>query len=558
MSIHVYYLTLAKYAHITVVVLATHCNYYILILTLGQQQIYSLIRNYMQQIINLTIGQTYMLLLIFGLFMLGATYFFARWRKFTTAEGFLVGERKVNWLLGGSSIAASWIWAPALFISTLFAYEDGLAGLFWFVVPNIIALALFAVLAPTIRKKMPYGYTLPQWIRHRLESEKVHKVYLFPYFFYQLMAITVQLYAGGNLLALLLGIPVYQAVAIITIVILAAIPLIYSLISGLEASVITDFIQLIFILLALVIIIPWVINVTGVESIKAGLSGLQGTLNVFDPKTAFSLGIVTAIGLISGAISDQQYWQRGFAIKKNHIKKAFIFGALVFGLVPIVLGLLGFIGADPNVSIILPEGIDASMVGVMVVAKFLPVWTTFLFVIMLISALSSTLDPGMNAAGSLYATDVMKYTKYERDLMLRHEKGEKLTDKEKLKKHLLDARRMSGSRTTMVVLTILGFLVALGVIYIPKFELKQLWWVFNTIAACVVVPTVLSLYWQRLNAKGVLWGVLVAFFLGLPIFIYSNIIDNQLWTVLSSLFIILITLIFCIAFSKKKPSAISP
>jgi urea-proton symporter len=102
--------------------------------------------------------------------------------------------------------------------------------------------------------------------------------------------------------------------------------------------------------------------------------------------------------------------------------------------------------------------------------------------------------------------------------MLRSEQGKRLTDKEKLQKYKLDARRLAGSRTTMVVLTIIGFLVALAVIYIPKFELMQLWLVFNTIAACVVVPTVLSLFWNRLSARGVFWGVVVAFSLGIATF----------------------------------------
>ncbi len=507
-----------------------------------------------EPIVELSLGTTYFLLFVFGLFMVGITWAFARWKKYTSAEGFLVAERKVGWFVGGASVAASWIWAPALFVSTLFAYQSGLAGLFWFVVPNMVAVTLFAFIAPIIRKKLPYGYTLPQWIRIKLKSEKVHKMYLFPFFFYQLMAVTVQLYAGGNLLALLLNVPVYQATAIITIAMIAAIPLIYSLLSGLEASVITDFVQLLLIIVALVIIIPWILGVVGIGAISSGLSGLSGSSNIFDPKIAFSLGIVTAIGLIAGALSDQQFWQRAFAIKKEHLRKAFTWGALAFGIVPIVLGLLGFIGASSTFGVTLPEGIDASMVGVMVVGKILPLWVVFLFVVMLLSALSSTLDSGMNAAASLYATDVMKYTKDEQKLMLKAEEGYKLTYKEKLEKHLLDARRLSGSRSTMVWMTVLGFIVALGVIYIPGFELQQLWWIFNTIAACVVVPTILSLFWERLDARGVFWGVLLAFFVGLPLFIYSNIINKPVWIVLSALFVVGITLVFCLIMPKKEAS----
>ena len=104
----------------------------------------------------------------------------------------------------------------------------------------------------------------------------------------------------------------------------------------------------------------------------------------------------------------------------------------------------------------------------------------------------------------------------------------------------------------MVWLTILGFLVALAVIYIPHFGLQQLWWVFNTVAACVMVPTILSLYWERLSAQGVFWGVIVAFFIGLPLFVYSNLADKPLWIVLSALFVVLVTLAFCLALPKRQ------
>ncbi|MSR87410.1 hypothetical protein EXS70_04560 [Candidatus Peribacteria bacterium] len=506
----------------------------------------------MNSVVTLSTGATYLLLLGFGLVMLAATYLFAWWQNRTSVENFLIGERKVGWFFGGSSIAASWIWAPAVFVSTLFAYQHGLAGLFWFTVPNMAALAIFAVLAPRIRERMPYGYTLPQWIGFKLESKRVHTLYLFPFFFYQLMSITVQLYAGGNVLALLLGIPVYQATAVVTIAILGAIPLIYTLISGFESSIITDFLQLALIIVALLILIPWAVATAGIDSVRAGLAGISGSTNVLDPSIAFSLGIVTSIGLIAGSVSDQQNWQRGFAIKKGDLRKAFIFGALAFGLVPILLGILGFIGADPKFAATIPAGVDTSLIGVVVVSRLLPLWTVFFFVIMLLCALSSTLDSGMNAAASLYATDIMKYTKEEHDLMLRHEKGEQLSDREKLAKHLLDMRRLRGSRATMIWLTIFGFLVALAVIYIPHFGLQQLWWIFNTVAACVMVPTILSLYWERLSEQGVFWGVIVAFFIGLPMFIYSNIVDKPLWIVLSALFVVLVTLAFCLALPKPR------
>src|SRR3989339_1960493 len=502
----------------------------------------------MTHLLSLTQTQGYLLLGLYGAFMIGITYFFARSKKYKSIQGFLVAGRNVRWWLGAVSIAASWIWAPALFVSVQMAYQKGLAGIFWFTFPNIIALLLFIFLAPKIRAKLPYGYTLPQWIRYRLQSERVHKMYLFPYFFYQLMAVTVQLFAGGSLVSLLTGIPLINAM-----IIMAVIVLVYSLISGLESSIVTDFIQFLLIVVGVVVVIPWTISAAGGwNAISAGLGGVSGNFrNIFDPGVAFSFGIVTAIGLISGAISDQQYWQRAFAIKKKNLVKSFIFGAIMFGIVPIALSSLGFLAANTSLGISLPQGVDVSMIGIATVSQFMPIGALALFVVMLLSALFSTLDSGLNAASSLYVTDVVKYTDKEKEVLKKSDENLPLNpDEEKIQKDL-DNRGVRNSRWAMFGITVLGFLVALAAKYIPGFGLKHLWWIFNTVAACVVVPTILSLYWDRLDARGVFWGVLIAFVIGVPFFVYGNFIDSPLSIVCASLFIIAITTISCLVMPKK-------
>ncbi|MDE2079299.1 MAG: hypothetical protein KGI73_02825 [Patescibacteria group bacterium] len=494
-------------------------------------------------VFSLSASQGYILLALYGLFMIAVTYFFGRWRHYKTVQGFLVAERNVSWWLGATSIAASWVWAPALFVSVQQSYQQGLPGIFWFTFPNIIALLLFMFLAPRIREKLPYGYTLPQWIGYRLKSDKVHAMYLFPYFFYQLMAVAVQLFAGGGLVSFLTGIPFVNA-----IIIMAVIVLIYGVISGLEASFVTDFIQFLLIVVGIVVVVPWAISAAGGwRVLSGGLGGVTGQFtNLFDPGVAFSFGIVTAIGLISGAISDQQYWQRAFALKKENLVPSFVFGAILFGFVPIALSLLGFLAANTSLGIALPAGLDPSMIGVVAVGKLLPLWAIALFVVMLLSALFSTLDSGLSATSALYATDVMKRSDEENSLLQKVDRNELLSTEENVARRALDKRTIHGARMAMIGITVLGLLVALAAKYIPGFGLEQLWWVFNTVAACVVVPTVLSLYWNRLDARGVFWGVLVAFVIGIPLFVYSNIINQPVWIVGSSLFIIAVSTVFCL------------
>ncbi|MCB0419808.1 MAG: hypothetical protein KDD61_02370 [Bdellovibrionales bacterium] len=490
----------------------------------------------------------WLFLFSFGIVMILLTLLFTKNKHFKSKEGFLLANRSVVWWLGGPSIAASWIWAGALFVSVQQSYQQGLPGLFWFLLPNVIALLIFVFLGPRIRTKFKNGYTLPQWIHYKLQSNKVHKLYLFPFFFNQLVAITFNIFAGATMIYLVTGIHIAVGMPV-----LVGIALVYSLISGLNASIITDFVQMTLILIACFLIVPWAVySAGGLSAIVDGLGGVTGEFrDVFNPSVAFSFGIVTSIGLISQTVSDQQFWQRCFALKEKHIAKAFIFGALLFGIVPLLLSLLGFLGANPNLSIQLPPNMDPSMIGISTASQLLPLGAVMIYVIALLGALSSTIDSGIAATASLYSTDVVKYSLQEREAFLKKSLGKKLSQKELECIEKINPAVLKNSRYSMIVVSIVGLLVAYGVHYITAFGVKHLFLISISVVACVSVPTVLSLYWDRLDPKGVFWGVLIAFVVGLPNSILASHYNNSTWNVLNSLFMIGISTLFCLIFSKK-------
>ena len=495
----------------------------------------------------------YILLVVFAVTMILVTTLGSRGHFWQTAVGFMAAGRKVPWWLGAISLSVTWIWAPALFVSVQQAYQNGIPGIFWFTFPNILALIVIAPLAVRIRKYLPTGYSQPEWIRLRFD-EKTHKMYLVPFFWYQLMAVTVQLYAGGSIFSLLTGVPIE-----VVMIILATTTLTYGVISGMRASIITDFLQYGLIILAGLLVIPWTISQAGgLSSVTAGLGGLTGEhRSIFDAQVAFNFGIVTSIGLLSGSLSDQQHWQRAFTIEPKGLIRAYVVSGFLFGIVPIAISLLGFLGANPALGIKLPAGVDPSMIGVTVVAHFLPKWAVASFLIMMLGGLCSTLDSGMCAASALYALNWFKFSDDETKVREKQRLGKSLTPEEEIVSSELDRKIVKQGRIGMVGITIAGFLVALAVLHIPGFGLQYLWWVFNTVAACVAVPTVLSLYWNRLSSRGVFWGVLIAFVAGIPVFIWGNIIESPLVTVAGSVGIIGITTLSCLLFPRPVPFSTS-
>ncbi len=484
-------------------------------------------------------AEGWILLVGFGIAMILITYFVLNREKDRslnhTKEGFLLANRQVSWLQGGPSIAASWIWAGALFVATQMAYEKGLAGLFWFLVPNVLALLIFAVIGPHIREKFNTGYTLPQYIRHTVGSKWVHRLYLVPFFFGQMMAITFNIFAGSAVISFFTGLDVLLVMPTLVLIALA-----YTWLGGLKASVITDVVQLAAIIIGILIFVPWTLSAGGgFQLVLGGFSGVQHIDWIFDPGVAFSFGIVTSIGLISQTISDQQYWQRVFAIKKQDISKAFIFGAILFGLIPLILSLLGFFAANPASGISLPQGLDPSMIGVVAVTNILPIWGSILFVIILLSGLSSTVDSAISAASSLYVTDIKKHG----SIGSLSQNGVSS-----------DAQAISQARTGMILICVLGLAFAYGCHFIAGFGVKQLFLLTNSIAASISIPTILTLYWNRLHPDGMLVGILGALVIGMPAFFYANYLQNDGLIVASSLFMIGFSTLSCWVFRKKRPS----
>ena len=115
-------------------------------------------------------------LIAYAAIMILVTLLFTR--KETDISRFCVGDRNTGWFQSALSIAATWIWAPALFTSTENAYTKGFAGLFWFLVPNVLCLILFIPFAKKIRREMPEGITLSGYMHGKYKSKGVKNTYL--------------------------------------------------------------------------------------------------------------------------------------------------------------------------------------------------------------------------------------------------------------------------------------------------------------------------------------------------------------------------------------------
>ena len=431
-------------------------------------------------------------------------------RKATSTESFHVANRKLGLIQSAMSIAATWIWAPALFTSAEKAYTNGIPGLFWFLVPNILCLMIFAPFAKRIREKMPDGITLSGYMAKTYNSESVHRAYLFELSTLAVLSTGVQLLAGAKILASVTGWPFW----LIT-VILAAIAYSYSQYSGIRASVLTDALQMILMLACCALLVPWALGVNnGFSNLAAGLSGLSGQYSHLLDKNGlsvfFAFGLPTAIGLISAPFGDQCFWQRAFATKKDKLGKAFKIGAVLFAIVPLSMGILGFIAAGSGY-----HAKDSGLVNFELVTHLFPAWVMIPFLFMVISGLLSTADSNLCAVASL-TSDY--------------------------------GGKMGAAKSAMVLLLVL----AVGIANIPGLTVTDLFLIYGTLRATTMLPTVLTLKGKKLTAAGVTVGIIASMAIGMPVFIVGTVAQSALLKTVGSLCAVLISGFICLITAPRK------
>lgn len=453
---------------------------------------------------------TLIVLLFYTMVMLGTTMLMTK--KENNIERFCVGNRNIGWFVSALSIAATWIWAPALFTSTENAYTKGFAGLFWFLVPNVLCLIVFIPFAKKIREEMPNGITLSGYMYEKYHSKAVRNTYLFQLGALSALSTGVQLLAGSKILSMLTGIPF-----VIMTFIMAVIAFSYSQFSGIKASILTDAIQMVFMLIISIgFVIFSVKNGRELGMLVEGLGGVtRDAGSLFSRKGLeifLGFGLPTTIGLLSGPFGDQCFWQRAFCVKKEKIGKAFFVGAILFGIVPLSMGILGFIGAGIGYI-----ATDISVINFELINTLFPSWAVIPFLFMVISGLLSTIDSNLCAISSL-TTDIFK------------------------------GKTLRKTKFAMILLLVIGITVA----NIPRLTVTHLFLMYGTLRAATLLPTVFTLKGIKLTPQGVVAGIISALIIGLPIFGYGNIQGSATYKTAGSLLTVILSGVVALIVSRKR------
>lgn len=442
-------------------------------------------------------------------------------KEVNTKVSFLLSNRNVGFFMGAITTAAAWIWAPALFVASQKAFEQGIPGLFWFSFPNVMALVLFSFLASRMKKIFNYGYTLPEYMKNRFDK-KMQIIYMVTIFVIQIYSVILQITAALLLLNFITGINKTVLIVILSIMIISL-----SLFRGFRSSLAIDTIKAALIAIVGFIIVPWTIDQSGgLSNIIHGMGGVSGNFsNIFNMKVALAFGIPISVSLLSGIVVDQQQWQRAFAMKNNTVRKSFLLGAVFFSFIPLLLGVLGFAAAGSNIAI---DAGQTQLAGVLLVKNYLPQVGVYIFSFMILAGLVAAGISALSAASSVGVIDLLHL----------------------FKKDVSDKKTILISRITMIII----LLIAVSIALIPNIQLVYLMLLVGVFRAALMIPTILSLYWSKLSTNFTFSGIVFGMLIGMPLFIYGSVTKNLFISSFGSLMPIIVSTTFCVLGAIFKPA----
>lgn len=331
---------------------------------------------------------TFILSLVFLLATLTFFMFYGKmWSNSLT--NFLYANRTLNIVSSGLAISSHWFWAIAMFLAPAIAYNWGIVGLLWFVLPNAASLLIVGLLTHRLRDSYPDGYSLTQYIKDNF-SRRVSIVYQVVLALTALVGILLGFTAITKFFAFAgLGEmidPIYASL------IVGLITLGFTVKGGIRTGVYTGALQSIMWLL----FIGGMLGTLLLGDMSVYSLGKNDLATIFDEKFLTTFAIAYIFSTSVGAASHGAMWQKSFSMPKENIFPSFFLGFLTFAAVVFGLGSIGLYAYTNNIPV---TSADLSALTT-ISTLFGPVAIT-LFGVLLIGQTSTVMDAMMTYISSV-------------------------------------------------------------------------------------------------------------------------------------------------------------
>jgi len=310
-----------------------------------------------------------------------------KYSKRQSQEDFLIAERKLGAFSSMMTINASKT-GSILMIFVALVYLWGFSAM-WYFVGVVIGALLFIPFALRLRERSERYYTLADYFRHNYGRTSSYFASLLT-IFGMVGFLIVNLIASAKVFSFFTGWSFWLSSLIMVLIILC-----YLLLSGYKAVVATDILQYFAIMFIMVLLSILLFN---------------GSLIPFSEWDLFSADIFSILGFFIVGIlipfASPDLWQRVYSARgKKELKKALIWSAVIYGVVAFLLTLIAL-----TVKSIFPL-IDPDTALIYGFANLLPAGLVGLSVVLLFSAMMSSIDTYIFTASSAIIQDFFSFSK---------------------------------------------------------------------------------------------------------------------------------------------------
>tara|TARA_Y100001949_G_scaffold164301_1_gene159000 strand:- start:179 stop:1609 length:1431 start_codon:yes stop_codon:yes gene_type:complete len=346
------------------------------------------------------LGQQNAILLVLGISIIFVIVGIVYSKKFKGLNNYLLANRSVGTFSLTSSLVASALGAWILFGPASAATWGGIGAVIGYALGTAFPLFILIYLGTQFREKYPKGKTLIEVIRFKY-GPNLFKLILVLSIFYMTIFLIAEVTAVSMLINYISGTDLW-----ITAFIVIISSLIYTLYGGLRASIFTDNIQFLFLVILLLITFSYLLNFNTNEFNFDYIKTKQPQLLSIDYLPNFTAGLTFFIAVAATNLFHQGNWQRVYAAKNTEVlKKSLIFSFLI--IIPIVF-FMGFTGlvAVSSENLVAP---DLAFFQLLLKDQYLIISVIIIF--LAISLTVSSIDTIINAISSLIIVDGKKIIK---------------------------------------------------------------------------------------------------------------------------------------------------
>ncbi|CCK69656.1 Dur3p KNAG_0C05580 [Huiozyma naganishii CBS 8797] len=289
---------------------------------------------------------------VFTACMIATTKILKRYQKeIMTAEEFSTAGRTVKTGLVASAVVSSWIWASTLLTSTAMQYNNGVFGGYTYSAGASFQIIAFSILAIKTKQKAPNAHTYLEIVKVRY-GKVGHCIYLFYALATNILVTAMLLTSGSAVFSRLTGMNSIACAFLLPIGVV-----IYTMIGGIKATFLTDYVHT----CAIIIIVMYFAFKVYATSDILGSPGkvydlvraaakahpvahnYKGEYMTMTSRGAGIFLVINLVGNFGTVFLDNGYWNKAISASPAAALPGYVMGGLAWMPVPFLISLtMGF------------------------------------------------------------------------------------------------------------------------------------------------------------------------------------------------------------------------